>query len=75
MLDKFEGDFPKLSKSNSVVIGNSIIYFKKVKGVYVAWDYKTKIKIVATDSKERLLTWLRYKEKEIEERLCQIKQQ
>ena len=73
MLEKFEGNFPKLSKSNSVVVGNNIIYFKKVKGVYVAWDYKTRIKIVATDSKERLLSWLQSKDIEIEERLCHIK--
>ena len=72
MLDKFEGNFPKLSKSNSVVVGKNIIYFKKIKSVYVCWDYKTKIKIIATNDKERLMSWLHSKEKEIEERLCKI---
>jgi hypothetical protein len=52
MLDKFEGEFPKLSESNSVVVGSRIIYFKKVDGIYVCWDYRTKIKVAAVAMKD-----------------------
>jgi len=69
MIDKFEGEFPKLSKVNSLAIRSHIIYFKKFQGSFVAWDYKTKIKIVATDNKERLKVWLIENEDEIVRRI------
>ena len=73
MYDKFEGDFPKLSKSNSLAVGSSIIYIKKIGKSYIAWDYKTRIKVVATDSKERLIDYLNINKNKLEERLCQTK--
>jgi hypothetical protein len=69
VLDRFEGDMPKLSKVNSLGIGKHIFYMKKIGGSYVAWDYKSKIKIVATDNKPRLIQWLQDNYKEIVERL------
>lgn len=70
MYEKFEGNFPKLSKSNSIAIGSSIVYIKKVGVVYVAWDYKKKVKLVSTDSKERLIEYLEKNKTEMEKRLC-----
>lgn len=67
--DRYEDEFPKLSKSNSIALGSHIFYFKKVRGVYVCWDYKTKIKIVSTDNKDRLIEWLKNNIGEIDERL------
>lgn len=58
MNNKFEGDFPKLSKSNSLVLGEYIIYIKKIDTSYVAFEYKTRLRVVATDSKERLIEYL-----------------
>ena len=69
MLDKYEGNFPKLSKSNSLVVDGLMFYMKKLDGSYIAWEYKSKIKIVATDDKERLITWLHINSKEIKRRL------
>ena len=73
MYDTFEGNFPKLSKVNSLALGSNIIYIKNIDGGYVAIDYKTKIKIVATTSKERLINWLHINKDKIEERLCKIR--
>ena len=65
MLDKYEGNFPKLSKSNSLVVDGLMFYMKKLNGSNIAWEYKSKIKIVATDNKERLIDWLYKNIKEI----------
>lgn len=73
MYDKFKGDFPKLSKSNSLVVGPNIIYIKKMNGSFIAFDYITKIKIVATDGKQRLIDWLHINKDKIEDRLCKIR--
>ena len=69
MLDRYEGDFPKLSKANSLALGKHIFYMKKIGSVYVCWDYKSKIKIVSTDNKPRLIEWLHKRYDEIERRL------
>ena len=73
MLDKYEGNFPKLSKSNSLVVDGLMFYTKKLNGSYIAWEYKSKIKIVATDNKERLIDWLYKNIKEIQGRLDENK--
>ena len=73
MLDKYEGNFPKLSKSNSLVVDGLMFYMKKLNGSYIAWEYKSKIKIVATDNKERLIDWLYKNIKEIQGRLDENK--
>ena len=73
MLDKYEGNFPKLSKSNSLVVDGLMFYMKKLNGSYIAWEYKSKIKIVATDNKERLIDWLYKNIKEIQGRLIENK--
>jgi hypothetical protein len=73
MLDKYEGNFPKLSKSNSLVVDGLMFYMKKLNGSYIAWEYKSKIKIVATDNKERLIDWLYKNIKEIQGRLSENK--
>ena len=72
MLDKYEGNFPKLSKSNSLVVDGLMFYIKKIGKSYVAWEYKSRIKIVATDNKERLIDWLHINNEEIKRRLNEV---
>lgn len=72
MYDKYEDSFPKLSKVNSLVADGVIFYFKSDNGSFVAWEYKTKIKIVATNDKERLKKWLVDNIVEIKRRLLEL---
>lgn len=71
--NKYELDFSKPTKSNSVVIGNrTIIINKKDKDglsvkCYVAWDYKSKIQLAFSDDKDKLILFLLGKESDIEE--------
>lgn len=53
MLDKFEGKFPKFTASNSFSAGGYVFYYKKIDGSYVVYEYKTRIKILATNTKKR----------------------
>jgi len=72
VLDKYEGNFPQLSVVNSLVVDNLIFYIGKVGSIYVAWEYKTKIKIVATDNKPRIQQWLKDNIVEIKRRLDEL---
>lgn len=62
--DRYKGDFPKLSKTNSVAINGRVFYFKKSgsTSVYVFYDYKTKIKVLAMDGKEKGIEFLQDKD-------------
>jgi len=65
----YEGDFPRLSTKNSLAIDGLIFYLGSVGGGYVAWEYKSKVKIVATNTKERLALWLQLNIDKVKERL------
>jgi len=69
MIDKFEGKFPRLSKVNSFTLGTNIFYIKKIKSVYVCWDYESKYKVMSTDSRDRLVDWIEKNIKEIKRRI------
>ena len=69
MYDRFEGDYPKLSKVNSFTCGGLLFYIKKHDGSYIVWEYKTKIKIVATDKKDRALDYIHDRIDELKKRL------
>ena len=55
-MNRYEGDFPKLSKSNSISFNGMLFYFKKIDGCYVAFEYKTKIQINHSFEKEVLIS-------------------
>ena len=65
----YEGDFPKLSKSNSISFNGMLFYFKKVDGCYVAFEYKTNIQINHSFEKEVLIEWLSNNTERIKERI------
>ena len=72
MHDKFEDSFPKLSKANSFSSGGLLFYVKKFQGSYVVWEYKTKIKIVSTDSKVRAIEYVNERIDELIRRMNEL---
>ena len=70
MVDKFEGKFPRLSKSNSIAVDGHIFYVKKVSVIYVAYDYESKFKVaVNANGKEDMFSWLHDNIEEIKRRI------
>lgn len=72
-MNRYEGDFPKLSKSNSISFNGMLFYFKKVDGCCVAFEYKTKIQINHSFEKEVLIEWLSNNTERINNKLKEIK--
>ena len=58
LVQTHSGEFPKLSKSNSIAIDGLLFYIKKVGNIYVAYEYKTKLQIIPAVSKEKLIQWI-----------------
>lgn len=69
MVDVFEGEFPRLGKSNSFSIDGLLFYIRKENNGYVAYEYKSKLKIVGTNGGDRLRLWLAKNIKQIKERI------
>lgn len=64
---------PKLSKSNSVIVGDRIIYISKknhkgkITGMYIAFDYETKIQIAFHKDKDELINYLKSRDKDLKD--------
>lgn len=59
MYDRYDGEFPKLSKVNSFASGGRIFYIKKVENIFVVYDYVTKLNIAVTvHDKEFIIDWI-----------------
>lgn len=61
--------FPSLSSVNSIVILGSLYYLKKVGNIYSAWDYKSGLKVVSCQTKQKLISFLEKKNYEIRKRI------
>jgi hypothetical protein len=72
---RYEGDIPKLSVSNSLVVDGVIFYIAKknydgkVVNLFVAYDYKSKAMLIALPDKEQLVLWLKNNIEKIKKRL------
>lgn len=64
---------PKLSKPNSVIVGDRIIYISKknhkgkTTGMYIAFDYETKIQIAFHKDKDELINYLKSIDKDLKD--------
>lgn len=63
-LSKYQPDIKRLTKANSIVIQDRVVYIVKKKEsgktvkLFVAYDYETKIKLAAHWDKETLIEFL-----------------
>lgn len=72
-MNRYEGDFPKLNKNNSVSFNGMLFYFCKVnKYCYAAFEYKTKIQINHSFEKEVLIEWLSNNTEKIKKRINEL---
>jgi hypothetical protein len=75
---RYEGDIPKLSVSNSLIVDGVIFYIAKkdydgkVVNLFVAYDYKSKAMLIALPNKEQLILWLKNNIEKIKKRLEKI---
>lgn len=63
--------FPKLSKVNTLVVDGTIFYVKKEGVIYHCYDYKSKVLVTVSETKERLTIWLNKNIEEIKRRLSE----
>lgn len=63
--------FPKLSKVNSLAVGGILFYVKKEGVIYHCYDYKSKVLVTVSETKERLTIWLNKNIEEVKRRLSE----
>lgn len=71
-VQRWEGDFPRLSKSNSFTLDGRKFYMKKIDGIYVLFDVETRVKVLATTTKERAIEYIERNIEECQQRLKSI---
>ena len=58
MVNRYEGDFPRMNKSSSIAVDGMLFYVKKIGKVFVAYEYKSKIQVNESFDKDKLFVWL-----------------
>jgi hypothetical protein len=68
---KYSGDIKKLTKANSTIVGNRVIYIvkkdheQKTSKLYIAYDYKTKIQLAYNSEKDKLIEYLNKRKEDL----------
>lgn len=73
IVNRYEGDFPRINKNNSIAVDGMLFYVKKIGNLFVAYEFKSKIRIKGNFDKDMLFDWLRANIVEIKRRINGIK--
>ena len=69
MVSRYEGDFPRMNKNNSITADGMLFYVKKIDKLFVAYEFKSKIQVNESFDREKLFVWLEANIVEIKRRI------
>ena len=69
MVNRYEGDFPRMNKGSSIAVDGMLFYVKKIDKLFVAYEFKSKIQVNESFDKDKLFDWLRANIIEIKRRI------
>ena len=69
MVNRYEGDFPRMNKTSSIAVDGMLFYVKKIDKVFVAYEFKSKIQVNESFDRDKLFVWLEANIVEIKRRL------
>ena len=73
MVNRYEGDFPRMNKNNSIAVDGMLFYVKKIDKLFVAYEFKSKIQVNESFDRDKLFYWLEANIVEIKRRINGIK--
>ena len=71
MINRYEGDFPRMNKSSSIAVDGMLFYVKKIDKLFVAYEFKSKIQVNESFDRDKLFDWLRANIVEIKRRISE----
>ena len=71
MVSRYEGDFPRMNKTNNIAVDGMLFYVKKIEKVFVAYEFKSKIQVNESFDRDKLFDWLRANIIEIKRRISE----
>ena len=69
MVNRYEGDFPRMNKNSSIAVDGMLFYIKKIDKLFVAYEFKSKIQVNESFDRDKLLIWLEANIIEIKRRI------
>ena len=69
MVNRYEGDFPRMNKSSSIAVDGMLFYVKKIDKVFVAYEFNSKIQVNESFDRDKLFVWLEANIVEIKRRI------
>ena len=69
MVNRYEGDFPRMNKTSSIAVDGMLFYVKKIDKVFVAYEFKSKIQVNESFDRDELFVWLEANIVEIKRRI------
>ena len=71
MVNRYEGDFPRMNKSSSIAVDGMLFYVKKIDKLFVAYEFKSKIQVNESFDRDKLFVWLEANIVEIKRRISE----
>ena len=71
MVNRYEGDFPRMNKSSSIAVDGMLFYIKKIDKLFVAYEFKSKIQVNESFDRDKLFVWLEANIVEIKRRISE----
>ena len=69
MVNRYDGDFPRMNKTSSIAVDGMLFYVKKIDKVFVAYEFKSKIQVNESFDRDKLFVWLEANIVEIKRRI------